>query len=498
MRGLVLLCAVATAGAATLLFGSGDGTTSCKMQKAGQQINADCDVAFGSSSIKRNAEAIASLREFGTAQAQTNGEAIAALQAFATAQANENTALKAVLGEQATLISGLAAKLNALSGKHDAAHSDLVAADSSLEAADAKLASSIAAVRAMTPTPAPTPLCTHYQYEESGQCKACPGNEDGKNSLGCGDPTHTRCANEDGTYAGSTWCAACWHYEFATLGTGVKGNLCKPCPGNENGKNSLGCGDHSHTRCANVDGTYAGESWCANCWHYEHATLGNSVKGNACKPCPGNENNENKLGCEHYSHTRCKAGQDGTYAGSSWCAKCKSGVKCPTSPGTPYVAPFAITGALGYRDLYPAGKPAWGSDGSDGYYAFTSLPSGGEMAKTPVYYKVQMGGSTSPCLSEGGGSFTVNREATVTIACSNHQGHSRPVYFANPSGQPEVQLQTRLGNGKPLADVRSLGSPHRITHHSGHPLAFFQGTVPAGSHTVCCSGGWATGVFLQK
>ena len=51
--------------------------------------------------------------------------------------------------------------------------------------------------------------------------------------------------------------------EFATLPRGQKGSQCKPCPGNEGNSNGLGCGHHSRTRCANDDGTHTGHSWCA-------------------------------------------------------------------------------------------------------------------------------------------------------------------------------------------------------------------------------------------
>jgi hypothetical protein len=44
--------------------------------------------------------------------------------------------------------------------------------------------------------------------------------------------------------------------------------------------------------------------------------------------------------------------------------------------------------------------------------------------------------------------------------------------------------------------VKQLAHTYALTGHAGAPCHFFQGMAPAGKTTVCCDGGWATGVFL--
>ena len=80
----------------------------------------------------------------------------------------------------------------------------------------------------------------------------------------------------------------------------------------------------------------------------------------------------------------------------------------------------------------------------------------------------------------------------MIIACSTHQGGgaSRPTGFQS--------YQKIGGTGEANNDgTRGLAM---LNHGSGsgrNVIHYFEGRITAGTHTICCSHGWATGVFLQ-
>ena len=75
------------------------------------------------------------------------------------------------------------------------------------------------------------------------------------------------------------------------------------------------------------------------------------------------------------------------------------------------------------------------------------------------------------------GHFSTTGNAEVVIGCANHCGNTN-----HPTG---------------FSSYSKLSGDYRITNHGGTPVTFFKGTVGAGTHTVCCSGCWASGIFFS-
>jgi hypothetical protein len=133
------------------------------------------------------------------------------------------------------------------------------------------------------------------------------------------------------------------------------------------------------------------------------------------------------------------------------------------------------------------GASVWGGLPVASDHQFVDLPS--EVKRdTPVYYKggSQWAPSRNPgnlpptkCPHNGGSIFKLNEASIVSVCCSNHQGGKNV-----PTG---------------LTNVKQLPHTWGLTKHGpARPCTFFQGTAPAGKTVLCCSAGWATGVFLPK
>jgi hypothetical protein len=133
------------------------------------------------------------------------------------------------------------------------------------------------------------------------------------------------------------------------------------------------------------------------------------------------------------------------------------------------------------------GASVWGGLPVASDHQFVDLPS--EVKRdTPVYYKggSQWAPSRNPgnlpptkCPHNGGSIFKLNEASMVSVCCSNHQGGKNV-----PTG---------------LTNVKQLPHAWGLTKHGpARPCTFFQGTAPAGKTVLCCSAGWATGVFLPK
>jgi hypothetical protein len=188
------------------------------------------------------------------------------------------------------------------------------------------------------------------------QCTRCTGNEG--NALNCVNGNYHQCQASDGTLSQTgTYCAACPAPYYGTLGDGVEGNQCTPCPDTVSGTegtasyttNALKCVNKDYTKCTTPggDGTLGtwtnpatgSHSWCAACPAPFYGTNGDGVEGNECTPCPdtvsGTEGTAsyttNALKCVNKDYTKCTTpGGDGTLGtwtnpdtGShSWCAAC--------------------------------------------------------------------------------------------------------------------------------------------------------------------------------
>lgn len=127
-----------------------------------------------------------------------------------------------------------------------------------------------------------------------------------------------------------------------------------------------------------------------------------------------------------------------------------------------------------------SGTPAW----TDRSYAYTSAPAGvlGQTyLQTPMSTGPLVCQGVSGANQEGGGIFKVNAPVRVTVGCAHHCG----------PGEGNVPV----GSGwTPLANH------YAITNHGGSPVHFYQkeyATAPSDWITVCCSGCWATGVFIE-
>lgn len=127
-----------------------------------------------------------------------------------------------------------------------------------------------------------------------------------------------------------------------------------------------------------------------------------------------------------------------------------------------------------------SGTPAW----TDRSYAYTSAPDGvlgQSYLQTPMSTGPLVCQGVSGANQEGGGIFKVNAPVRVTVGCAHHCG----------PGEGNVPV----GSGwTPLANH------YAITNHGGSPVHFYQkeyATAPSDWITVCCSGCWATGVFIQ-
>jgi hypothetical protein len=125
---------------------------------------------------------------------------------------------------------------------------------------------------------------------------------------------------------------------------------------------------------------------------------------------------------------------------------------------------------------------------TDRTYSFSEAP--GDLLDTyHTYVQVEMDGSP-PCSTEGGYYGELLEDAQVAICCANHGTYS------SAGNQPYASSGTEDYSYAYGLDWTEHSGEFALGDHGGTPCTFSETFLEAGTHLICCSEGWATGVFL--
>eukprot|EP01046_Picozoa_sp_COSAG06_P018904 COSAG06_NODE_1330_length_9845_cov_6.248204_2_plen_1304_part_00 len=92
-------------------------------------------------------------------------------------------------------------------------------------------------------------------------------------------------------------------------------------------------------------------------------------------------------------------------------------------------------------------------------------------------------GEGAPCPNEGGFAGTLDQPAVVAICCANHCG--------------DENTPTAESDGVALSWTIHPGT-WALSGHGGEPCSFYEARLPVGTHNICCSSCWASGLFFAK